>query len=257
MSHQDVLGRIDAALSAAGRVLGDFTSGSIASSQKAGGDPVTAADHAINAALLRLLPKAGEGWLSEETRDDKQRLGASRVWVVDPIDGTKEFIAGIPEWCVSIGYVEDGLPVAGGIFNPATGQRVLGAVGSGVTLNGAAASLLAGGPAGAEVLASRSEHERGEWARFEGTGLRVRALGSVAWKLACVAAGLSNATWTLVPKNEWDVAAGAALVVAAGGQVMLPDRREVLFNQANTLLPGFVAAPASWAGRLLELEVLR
>ncbi len=257
MSHQDVLARIDAGLSAAARVLEDFTSGAIASSKKAGGDPVTAADNAVNAELLRLLPTGGEGWLSEETRDDKERLGASRVWVVDPIDGTKEFIAGIPEWCVSIGYVEDGRAVAGGILNPATGQRVLGAVGHGVTLNGSPASLLPGGPAGAEVLASRTEHERGQWDRFEGTELRVRALGSVAWKLACVAAGLSHATWTLVPKNEWDVAAGAALVVAAGGQVMLPDRREVIFNQADTLLPGFVAAPASWTGRLLELEVLR
>ncbi|MEA3501948.1 MAG: inositol monophosphatase family protein [Actinomycetota bacterium] len=67
-----------------------------------------------------------EGWLSEETTDDLGRLERSRVWIVDPIDGTREFIEGIPEWCVSIGLTVDGHPVTGGILNPATGERIVG-----------------------------------------------------------------------------------------------------------------------------------
>jgi myo-inositol-1(or 4)-monophosphatase len=91
------------------------------------------------------------------------------------------------------------------------------------------------------VLASRSEVRRGEWNDFFSTPIAVRNMGSVAYKLALVAAGLADATWTLVPKNEWDVAAGAALVAAAGGAVFGPDGEAINFNQPNPLLPGFVA----------------
>ena len=82
---------------------------------KAGGDLVTSVDYAVNQCLRELLVRDGDGWLSEETKDDHTRLEARRVWVVDPLDGTREFVAGIPEWCVSIGLVEDGCAVAGGI----------------------------------------------------------------------------------------------------------------------------------------------
>lgn len=257
MSHSDDLARIARALDAAERALADFTPGAVASSNKAGGDPLTEADLAVNRVLEKLLPCNGEGWLSEETRDDKARLSCSRVWVVDPIDGTKEFVKGIPEWCVSIALVEEGVAIAGGILNPMVGERVIGARGHGVTLNGARAAVREGRTlAGSEVLASRSEMDRGEWTRFEAAGFVVRAMGSVAYKLARVAAGLSDATWTLVPKNEWDVAAGVALVLEAGGHAVLPDGREPRFNQRDTLLPGLVTAPSSWRSELVTLGVV-
>lgn len=257
MTYSDDLARIARALDAAARVLSDFTPGEVAASTKAGGDPLTEADLAVNRVLEELLPSSGEGWLSEETRDDEARLSRSRVWVVDPIDGTKEFVQGIPEWCVSIGLVEDGVPVAGGILNPAAGERVLGARGHGVTLNGAPAAMRERGTlAGSEVLASRSEMKRGEWRRFEEAGFVVVPMGSVAYKLARVAAGLSDATWTLVPKNEWDVAAGVALVVAAGGHAVLPDGSAPRFNRADTRLPGLVTTPSSWRDELLALGVV-
>jgi myo-inositol-1(or 4)-monophosphatase len=94
---------------------------------------------------------------------------------------------------------------------------------------------------GALVLASRSEVDRGEWERFAGARFEVKAMGSVAYKLACVAAGLADATWTLVPKHEWDVAAGVALIRAAGGEVCTSRGERRRFNQAETLLPGLVA----------------
>lgn len=126
MSRQEDLARIEEALRLAEKVLEPFTPGAIAVERKAGGDPVTEADWRVNETLYNALPREGEGWLSEETVDDLDRLDKSRVWVVDPLDGTREFVEGLPEWSVSVGLVENGQPVAGGILNPATGQMVLG-----------------------------------------------------------------------------------------------------------------------------------
>lgn len=247
--RREDLDRIHRALAAAGEVLAEFTPGAIAAVKKAGGSPVTEADRRVNEVLLSLLPRDGEGWLSEETADTAERLERWRVWVVDPLDGTKEFVEGLPEWSVSIGLVEHGRAVAGGILSPSTNQLFLGARGSGVTLNGEpVAPSTRPGLAGGLVLSSRSEVRRGQWQPFEGLGFECRPLGSVAFKLALVAAGLAEATWTLVPKNEWDLAGGVALVEAAGGVVDVPGGGEVVFNRANTLYPGFVACAASVAG---------
>jgi myo-inositol-1(or 4)-monophosphatase len=255
----DDLSRIEAALAAAAEALLPFTPGHIEASMKQGNDPVTAADLAVNDVLASLLPRPGEGWLSEETADSEERLAARRVWVVDPVDGTREFVMGIPEWCVSIGLVIDGRPVAGGIMSPAAGHTILGSVDDGVTLNGVAVQTTRTDDlAGCLVLASRSEVRRGEWARFFSTPISVRNMGSVAYKLGCVGAGLADATWTLVPKHEWDVAAGAALVFAAGGMCFGPDGEAFVFNEPDPVLPGFVAvAPGLESGVRALLEEMR
>ena len=213
--------------------------------RKSGGDPVTEADLEADRAIRKALDGGDEGMLTEESTDDRSRLSRKRVWIVDPLDGTKEFVSGIPEWCVSIGLVDDGVPVAGGILNPATDQRFLGAVGAGVTLNGEPVRV---SPAttldSARVLASRSEIRRGEWDRFSDSDIDVVPMGSVAYKMALVAAGLAEATWTLVPKNEWDVAAGAALVLAGGGIIRTLDWSAPGFNREDVLFDGFVACGA-------------
>lgn len=251
-----VLARIDAGLRAAVEVLGEFRAGVVRSEDKSGGrGPVTEADRAVDRVLLEMLPRDGEGWLSEETADDAVRLGRRRVWVVDPLDGTKEFVEGLPEWCVSVGLVEDGRAVAGGIANPATGELFLGAVGRGITYNGRRTGVSARPTIeGAIVLASRSEIGRGHWQRYQSAPFVVRPMGSVAYKMALVAAGLVEATWTLAPKHEWDVAAGAALVLAAGGRVKTLDGSPLRFNQPRPWLSGLGAwPPALEAG--LEREI--
>jgi myo-inositol-1(or 4)-monophosphatase len=244
------LARIEAALDAAAEVVRPYTPGAVAfETKEERGDPLTEADLAVDQVLRAILPSPGEGWLSEETADDSHRLSRRRCWVVDPIDGTREFVQGIPEWCISVGLVEGGVPVAGGILNPATGERVVGSGETGVTLNGDPVpprrdrSL-----AGARVFASRSEVGRGEWDRFQGAPFEVVPCGSVAYKLALVACGRCDATWTLVPKHEWDVAAGAALVRAAGLTVIHADGSEPRFNRPKPLLSDFLAGPA----RLLQ-----
>ncbi|MFQ5536412.1 MAG: 3'(2'),5'-bisphosphate nucleotidase CysQ [Gemmatimonadota bacterium] len=254
MKRQDDVARILEALEAASEAVRPFIPGDVAFSVKeVRGDPLTEADLAADRALRQVLPRSGEGWLSEETADSPDRLVRGRVWVVDPIDGTREFVEGIPEWCISVGLVEDARPVAGGIYNPATGEMVVGSLETGVTYNGGPAAVL--DPAdltGARVLASRSETRRGEWERFGEAPFRVEPCGSVAYKMALVAAGQAEATWTLVPKSEWDVAAGTALVRAAGGAVTLADGSEPSFNQEQPVFPNFVAAGPHTLRRLVD-----
>lgn len=248
------LDRIDEALDRAEVVLARFSDEEIVTRYKAGDDPVTDVDEALDEALRDVLLRPSEGWLSEETADNPERLEQSRVWIVDPIDGTREFVTRIPEWCVSIALVEDGIPIAGGILAPGSGKRIIGSKGQGVWVNGLPATI---SPkcdlAGALVLASRSEVKRGEWDAFFRTPLSVRNMGSVALKTALVSTGDTDATFTLTPKNEWDVAAGAALVSAAGGRFSLPDGSAVTFNNADPLLPGFLATGPNIHEQLVDL----
>ena len=253
-SYAQVLERIHSALEASRKVFARFTPGDIQAEYKVGHDPVTEADRALDAVLRKELLRGGEGWLSEESIDDPIRLQHSQVWVVDPLDGTREFVQGIPEFCVSIGYVENGRPVAGGICNPATNEIFLGSVESGVTYNGKPAQPSQRNTLdGALVLASRSEVKRGEWKPFENSGFKIRPMGSVAYKLARVSAGLADVTFTLTPKNEWDVVAGVALVQSAGGFVSTLEKTDLIANRRDPLLSGLLASGPLLKDKLLSL----
>ena len=253
-SYSQILERIHSALEASRKVFARFTPGAIEADYKVGHDPVTEADRALDAVLRKELLRSGEGWLSEESVDDPIRLQCSRVWVVDPLDGTREFVQGIPEFCVSIGYVENGRPVAGGICNPATNETFLGSVESGVTYNGKPAqSSQRDTLDGALVLASRSEVKRGEWKPFENSGLTIRPMGSVAYKLALVSVGLADVTFTLTPKNEWDVVAGVALVTSAGGFLSTLEKTDLIANRPDPLLSGLLASAPLLKDKLLSL----
>jgi myo-inositol-1(or 4)-monophosphatase len=253
-AYGDIVRRIEAALDAARAVFARFTPGAIETEYKIGHDPVTEADRALDAILRKELLREGEGWLSEESVDDPLRLQRSRVWVVDPLDGTREFVQGIPEFCVSIGFVENGKPVAGGICNPATDETFLGSIDSGVTYNGKASQASQRtNLEGALVLASRSEVSRGEWRRFEDSPFTICPMGSVAYKLALVATGKADATFTLTPKNEWDVVAGAALVKSSGGFVSTLEKSELVANRRNPLLSGLLASGPFLKEQLLAL----
>ncbi len=241
--YRDILRRIESGIEAARGVFDRFTPGEIEAEYKIGLDPVTEADRAIDVLLKENLLREDEGWLSEESVDDVSRLNKRRVWVVDPLDGTREFVAGIPEFCVSIGFVEDGRPVAGGICNPVTNEIIVGAIDCGVEYNRKPASASQRTTLrGSVILASRSEMKRGEWQEFSGNQYQIRPMGSVAYKLALVAAGKADVTFTLTPKNEWDVVAGAALVKSAGGFVATLDRAQLIANRRNPRLSGLVAS---------------
>lgn len=190
-------------------------------------DPVTAADREaselILAGLRATFPQ--DGLLSEEAADNAARLDAPRVWIVDPIDGTKEFTTGSPDYAVSIGLAVEGRPVLGVVYAPATDELFTGVVGVGVTKNGAPAGF-SGRP---EYVVSVSDTEfQRELHRHDLPGMVPS--GSIALKLARIAAGEADVTFTMSPRSEWDLAAGHALVRAAGGDVRRRDGRGVHYN---------------------------
>jgi myo-inositol-1(or 4)-monophosphatase len=202
-------------------------------------DADLAADKLLNEQLMELLPEAG--WLSEETRDNPKRLERERVWVVDPLDGTKEFVLGVPEFTVSVGLVEAGRPLLAVIFNPPTGELYYGMRGEGVFLNGRPATVSGRTTfSGAAIDASRSERKRGEFEPFEET-LQVKTMGSIAYKLARVAAGQIDATWSRGPKNEWDICAGVMLIEEAGGVCHDLNDNVITFNQSWPKVNGIIA----------------
>jgi myo-inositol-1(or 4)-monophosphatase len=250
--YLDVLERLESAIAAARDVFARFTPGKIAADYKTGHDPVTEADRELDAVLRNNLLRSGEGWLSEESADDLSRLHCERVWVVDPLDGTREFVQGIPEFCVSIALVERGRPVVGAICNPVTNEVFLGSIDSGLSYNGTEARpSMRHKLEGALVLASRSETSRGEWLQFENATFRLQPMGSVAYKLARVAAGLADITFTLIPKHEWDIAAGVLLILSGGGFVQTLGS-PLEFNRRRPLVDGLIAC-----GPQLEEELLQ
>ena len=232
------------AAKAAGQVLLRYYGSAYRVAEKSADNPVTVADLESNEVLKSTILGAfpDDGWLSEETVDSDERLKLKRVWIVDPLDGTKEFIGEIPEFCVCIALVEDGTPRVAVEYNPVSDELFWASKGGGCLLNGSPVHISkANDLRHASVLASRSEEARGEWEPFQ-SHMRVELTGSVAYKFALVAAGRHDATFTLTPKNEWDVCAGALLVAEAGGMVTDPDGRAIRFNNANTLLPGLIAS---------------
>jgi len=197
-------------------------------------------DDLLKERLLGAFPDYG--WLSEETRDSPERLAKERVWIVDPLDGTREFTLRVPEFCVCVALVEKGRPVVGVEYNPATDRLYSAALGAGTTLNGSAVRVSkTEHMALAQVLASRSEDKRGEWDPFK-QYCHVVLTGSVAYKLAELSVGNGDATFTLTPKNEWDICAGTILVEEAGGQVTGLQGEPLVFNQPSPLRPGMIAS---------------
>lgn len=228
---------------AAGAAIMKFYRASFEVTDKKPDNPVTDADFAADTLLEKQLAARlpAAGWLSEETVDNPERLDKKYVWVVDPLDGTKEFVMGIPEFSVSVALVEDGQPVLAVIYNPAADELYYAERGGGVFYNGRPAAVSERGQLqGAEVDASRSERKRGEFEPFEEL-VHIRTLGSIAYKLARIAAGQADATWSRGPKNEWDICAGTLLVQEAGGLCVNLDDEPFSFNRPKTLVNGVIA----------------
>jgi myo-inositol-1(or 4)-monophosphatase len=241
---------------AAGAILrGYWNDGSFKIGSKGRNNPVTDADFAADSAIKKILREGfpDYGWLSEETADNPERLAARRVWIVDPLDGTKEFINHVPEFCVAIALAEEGVPILGVTYNPIRHQLFWAARGLGCHLGTRRVRVTrTRALKHATVLASRSEVARGEWRVFDGvTG--VRATGSVAYKLAMVAAGNGDATLTRSPKSEWDIASGAALIAEAGGRMTDIEGHELRFNQRSVKRHGLIASNGILHDDLREL----
>ena len=197
-------------------------------------NPVTTADHAADAYLKEslLVARPDYGWLSEETVDSPERLSKKYVWVVDPLDGTKEFIEGVPNFVVSVALVENGFPIVGVLFNPVTKEIFIASKDEGAFLNDKPIHCITKENLNEMViLNSRSETRRGLWAPYDGTFGELKPIGSVAYKLGLTAAGQADIFASLRPKNEWDICAGNCIVNEAGGKLIDLNGNQRQYNQ--------------------------
>lgn len=213
---------------------------------KTKGDPfLTEADIAVDTHLKTTLMAAFPeyGWYSEETPPTDGCLKKEFCWVVDPIDGTREFIDRNGEFSISVGLVHRGKPIAGVVYAPMRDHFISGAKGTGVRVNGLAIKPWAAKPVDeSDILISRSETNAGLWQPYADV-LKTRVVGSAAYKIALAAAGFADATASLKPKNLWDVCAGHFLIEEAGGHFMQLDGSSIEYHQTDFRLSNFVAAP--------------
>ena len=233
-----------AAAAAAGVLLRHFEEGSEAW-EKSEDNPVTAADLESDKVIAEHLRGAfpDDALLSEETVADPTRTEHERVWIVDPMDGTKEFTKRIPEFCVSIALCEKGVPVVGVIHNPMSGVAIWATQGDGCFRDGERVRVSSVTELGdAVMIASRTEISRDKFAAHDGWFKEIKPVGSIAWKLACVACGDGDLNVSLAPKNEWDVCAGDVLVREAGGVYVAFDGTTRSYNQSDPLIETFMAA---------------
>lgn len=240
------------AMREAGEALLSLQKNEIAIQKKSNNDLVTNGDLLVNDILKDQLlnPFPDFGWLSEENIDDDTRLNRQKIWIIDPIDGTKEFAQGIPEYAISVALVENGQPVLASVYNPASNEFFYAIKNQGAWLNDKPISCSTNSHP--VFLASRTEYTRGKWSAFEKYSA-VKPVGSIAYKLALVAAGKADAALSLGNKNEWDIAAGMLLVTEAGGKVTDAERKPILLNQPNTLVKGIVAAASVCQDEVFEI----
>ena len=219
-----------------------------------GAGPVTEADLAVDAHLKTRIQAARPdyGWLSEETEDTTDRLRHSTVAIVDPIDGTRAFVAGEKNWAVSMAIVKDGKPVTAGVFMPAKDQLFTAQAGRGAFLDGHPIGATAAQElAGSTVLSARPNLEPRNWTG--GTPpLERHFRSSLAYRLALVGKGAFDAMLTLRATWEWDVAAGHLIATEAGALVTDQRGGDARFNNPKPQIDGMVAAPAPLHARIIE-----
>ncbi len=252
--YRDELEVAERAARQAGSVIMGLFKGKFEVQEKSKNNPVTTADLEANRTIRELIHGAfpKDGWLSEEDIDSSERLHESRVWVIDPIDGTKEFIEGVPQFAVSIAFVVAGRPKAAVVYNPARERFYKAAAGQGAFLNDQSIHVTARDEIdGALLLVSRSEPRR----KFQVFVDRceIKPIGSIAYRLAKVAAGDGDGTLTFRSIHEWDICAGVLMVEEAGGSVVDGGGSILMFNQPQTKHRGVVAANTALAQGLQGL----
>ncbi|HRD45584.1 MAG TPA: 3'(2'),5'-bisphosphate nucleotidase CysQ [Caulobacter sp.] len=214
---------------------------------KDGGSPVTNADIAVDTLLRERLgaARADYGWLSEETADDPARMDRSRLFVVDPIDGTVAFFKEKPFWAVSIAVVEDGQPVAGVVHAPELEETFTALVGGGAFLNGA--PIAASGcdaVEGCGMLGDGPMFRHPAWPT-PWPDMRIETRNSIAYRMCLVAEGRFDAAIALTAKNEWDLAAADLICREAGAIVTDHKGRTFGYNRPIPKEPSLIcAAPA-------------
>ena len=221
---------------------------------KHGGSPVSDADIAVDnflrEKLMQLAPDCG--WLSEETEDDRMRLNASRIWVVDPIDGTRAFLSGRHDWSVSVALVENGRPAIAAIFAPMQNALYAAATTAPTTLNGVAVTANPG--SSLQAIKAAGPKPMLERLAKHAPGLTMEPkVFSLALRLARVAAGTLDLAFASNNSHDWDLAAADLLVHQAGGALTTFAGQTLTYNRADPLHGALVAAGRSRHDAFLAL----
>lgn len=239
---------VDAAR-AAGRIATGFSGPTARRWDKPdGAGPVTEADLAVNEMLEDRLQAArpGYGWLSEETEDNTDRLSRDRVFIIDPIDGTRSFAEGSNTWAHALAIAEQGRVVAGVIYLPKRDLLYSAALGQGAFLNGEPITVRPKDDlAASEILAARPNLAAGNWTAGQAPDFARAYRPSLAYRMALVAQGRYDGMMTLRPSWEWDIAAGDLILHEAGAVCTDRAGSALRFNNPRPQLDGVIAAGPS------------
>lgn len=257
MTHEDAAELrdiADAAAREAGKLALEHYAQDIQAWQKGDKTPVTKTDLAVDKMLRERLTglRPDFGWLSEETCDHPARLEMRDVWIVDPIDGTRAFVKGKPEWVIAIAAVRHGVPIAATIFNPVKDEMYDAVAGGGARLNGE--PIHASDQAtleGCRMLAYADMFRRPEWPT-PWPAMQVDQRNAIAYRLALVASGAFDAMLTLNLKSEWDIAAGALIATEAGARITNHLGAPLTFNHPEGHGHNIVCAAPALHAALLE-----
>ena len=222
--------------------------------EKSKGNPVTETDLAVDKFLKERLrgARSDYGWLSEETADTPERLGARRLFIVDPIDGTLSFIKRKHEFTICACVVDNGVPIAAVIYNPMTEEMFAAAQGRGATLNDAPIEVSARAELpGCRILVARDVIEHPAWPQ-PWPAMDVGKRASIAYRMALVANGTYDAMMALSSKYEWDTAAGALIVQEAGGLATTHTGAALPYNQPTPTHRSLVCAGPALHAAILE-----
>ncbi|WP_295849993.1 3'(2'),5'-bisphosphate nucleotidase CysQ [Tardiphaga sp.] len=220
---------------------------------KAGSSPVSEADIAVNDLIQTRLQAATPdyGWLSEESADDEIRLGRRLTWIIDPIDGTRGYLAGREDWCVSVALVEDNRPLLAAVFAPSSDEFFFAVRGQGTTWNGARITAAPGAGldfpriAGPKPLVERLAPAQQEIMLYP-------RIGSLALRLCWVANGKLDAAFAGGQSRDWDLAAADLIVHEANGRMSELSDEPILYNRQEVTHGLLVAAGTDRHAHIVE-----
>ena len=245
--------RLASAVREAGALALHMFRGRPASWIKGASSPVSEADLAVDALLReRLLAIRDAGWLSEETEDDPARLQRAEVWVVDPIDGTRAYLAGLAEWVIAAALVRFGRPLVAALYAPVSDELFLSVAGGGATLNGAPIRASTGDQLAGATF-SGAKRRLDSLAAVEPRIVTAPRIPSLALRLARVATGALDGTFAASNSHDWDLAAADLLVHEAGGLVTSLTGESLIYNRPDPVHGALVAAGRARHQLLLDL----
>jgi myo-inositol-1(or 4)-monophosphatase len=244
--------RLAAALREAGGLALKTFRGNIRSWTKGKNSPVCEADIAVDGLLRERLRSPGHGWLSEETEDDPTRLQERRLFIVDPIDGTRAYLAGRHDWSISAALVEDGRPIAAAVYAPVNDEMFVAVAGGGATINGTKIAASRGHDlTGAKVAGPVSYLE--SVAAFGLAITPVAKIHSLALRFTRVAQGRIDAAFASVNGHDWDLAAADLLVHEAGGKLTTISGMPLTYNLPQPIHGALLAAGDERHNTMLKL----